>query len=159
MILILRMVLEKLYKEGMSVSFSTQQFCSFWFSCCYFLCYCFQRAQNCLTMPAPSTFDPIMYVPRRLLYATCTSPIMHLICPPKFCITFVFLFLLGITAIPREIENIACEQAFGSSGQKKERGVRGRHAREEGASAREAHENRFNSLPESAEISCWLRVC
>ena len=24
------------------------------------------------------------------LYATCTSPIMHLICPPKFCITFVF---------------------------------------------------------------------
>ena len=29
MILILRMVLEKLYKEGMIVSFSTQQFCSF----------------------------------------------------------------------------------------------------------------------------------
>ena len=84
MILILRMVLEKLYKEGMSVSFSTQQFC--------FLCYCFQRAQNCLTLPAPSTFDPIMYVRRRLLYATCTSPIMHLICPPKFCITFVFYF-------------------------------------------------------------------
>ena len=25
-------------------------------------------------------------------YATCTSPIMHLICPPTFCITFVFHF-------------------------------------------------------------------
>ena len=26
------------------------------------------------------------------LYATCTSSIMRLICPPKFCITFVFHF-------------------------------------------------------------------
>ena len=26
------------------------------------------------------------------LLATSTSPIMHLICPPKFCITFVFHF-------------------------------------------------------------------
>ena len=25
-------------------------------------------------------------------YATCTSPIMHLICPPKFCISIVFNF-------------------------------------------------------------------
>ena len=158
MILILRMVLEKLYKEGMSVSFSTQKFCSFWFSCCYFLCYCFQRAQNCLTMPAPSTFDPIMYVRRRLLYATCTSPIMHLICPPKICITFVFYFSWVLQPSQEKLKT-ACEQAFGSSGHKKERGARGRHAREEGASAREAHENRFNSLPESAEISYWLRVC
>ena len=35
------------------------------------------------------------------------TPIMHLICPPKFCITFVFHFLLGITAVPREIGNNA----------------------------------------------------
>ena len=27
-----------------------------------------------------------------LTYATCTSPKFHLICPPKFCITFVFHF-------------------------------------------------------------------
>ena len=26
------------------------------------------------------------------IYATCTSPIMHLICPPKFCITIIFNF-------------------------------------------------------------------
>ena len=26
------------------------------------------------------------------IYATCTSPIKHLICPPKFCTTFVFHF-------------------------------------------------------------------
>ena len=25
-------------------------------------------------------------------YVTCTSPIMHLICPPKFCIAIVFRF-------------------------------------------------------------------
>ena len=40
-------------------------------------------------------------------YTTSTFPIMHLICPPKFCLTFVFSFLLGITAVPREIENNA----------------------------------------------------
>ena len=40
-------------------------------------------------------------------YATRTSPIMHLICLPTFCITFVFHFssVLGITAVPREMEN------------------------------------------------------
>ena len=27
-----------------------------------------------------------------LAFATCTSPIVHLICPPKFCIAFVFHF-------------------------------------------------------------------
>ena len=26
------------------------------------------------------------------IYSTCTSPIMHLICPPKFCISIVFNF-------------------------------------------------------------------
>ena len=26
------------------------------------------------------------------IYATCTSPIMHLICPPKFCISIIFNF-------------------------------------------------------------------
>ena len=40
-------------------------------------------------------------------YATSTIPIMHLICPPKFCITIVFHFSLGITAVPREIESNA----------------------------------------------------
>ena len=25
-------------------------------------------------------------------FATCISPIMHLICPPKICVTFVFHF-------------------------------------------------------------------
>ena len=29
---------------------------------------------------------------KALLYATHSFPIMHLICPPKFCITFVFHF-------------------------------------------------------------------
>ena len=43
-------------------------------------------------------------------YATCTSPIVLFICPPappqKICIIF-FSFLLGITAIPSEIEKNA----------------------------------------------------
>ena len=40
-------------------------------------------------------------------YATCTSPIMHLIC---------FSFLLrGITAVPREIENNAYAKFWGAN--------------------------------------------
>ena len=30
--------------------------------------------------------------PHRIRFPTCTSPITHLICSPKFCITFVFHF-------------------------------------------------------------------
>ena len=40
-------------------------------------------------------------------YATCTSPIMHLIYLLKFCTTFVFHFSWVFTAISREIENNA----------------------------------------------------
>ena len=47
---------------------------------------------------------------------------MHLICPPKFCLTFVFSFLLGITAVPREIENNAYAK-FGGWGANKVRYV------------------------------------
>ena len=32
---------------------------------------------------------------------------MHLICPPKILHNLCFLFLLGITVVPREIENNA----------------------------------------------------
>ena len=42
------------------------------------------RAFFCHECFALFWFDPV--------FATCTSPIMHLICPPKFCITFVFHF-------------------------------------------------------------------
>ena len=40
-------------------------------------------------------------------FVTCTSPIMHLICPPKILhnLSGCFLFLLDITAVPRPIEN------------------------------------------------------
>ena len=48
-------------------------------------------------------------------YATSTIPIMHLICPPKFCMTFVFHFSLGITAVPREIENNAYAKFGGTN--------------------------------------------
>ena len=44
------------------------------------------------------------------IYATCTSPIMHLIPPtpiPQKLYNLCFSFLLGITAVPREIENNA----------------------------------------------------
>ena len=37
------------------------------------------------------------------LFATCTSPIMNLICPPNLC----FSSILGIKAVPREIEKKA----------------------------------------------------
>ena len=51
-----------------------------------------------------------------LVYATSTFPIMHLInLPQKFCITVIFSFLLGITAIPREIENNAYAKLLGAN--------------------------------------------
>ena len=39
-------------------------------------------------------------------YTTCTSPIMHLICLPKFCISMhCFQFLLGQLEYPGEMKN------------------------------------------------------
>ena len=49
-------------------------------------------------------------------YATCTSPLMHLIPPPKKKIAnLCFSFLLGITTVPRETENNVV-QNFGWGG-------------------------------------------
>lgn len=39
-------------------------------------------------------------------YSPFMSPIIQLVCPLKFCISFVFLFLLGITVVSGEIEDI-----------------------------------------------------
>ena len=47
-------------------------------------------------------------------YATSTFPIMHLICP-QILHNLCFSFLLGITAVPREIENNAYAK-FGGGG-------------------------------------------
>ena len=46
-------------------------------------------------------------------YATCTSPIMHLVCAPNILHNLWFSFLLGITAVPREIENNAYAKFWG----------------------------------------------
>ena len=45
-------------------------------------------------------------------YATCTSPIMHLIFAPQNFHNLCFSFLLGITAVPREIGNNAYAKFF-----------------------------------------------
>ena len=34
----------------------------------------------------------IVNLEQKIEYATCTPPTMHLICPPKFCISIVFNF-------------------------------------------------------------------
>ena len=39
------------------------------------------------------------------LFTTSTLPIIHFVWHPKFCISIVFNFSWGLTAIPREIEN------------------------------------------------------
>ena len=57
-------------------------------------------------------------------FATSTFPTMQLICSPppppppkkKKCIAFVFSFLLGITAVQREIENNAYAKFGGGGG-------------------------------------------
>ena len=41
------------------------------------------------------------------LYATCTSLIMHLICPPKFCVTFVFHFSWALQPSQEKLKNDA----------------------------------------------------
>ena len=41
---------------------------------------------------------------------------MHLICPPKLLHNLCFSFLLGITAVPREIENNAYANFFWGGG-------------------------------------------
>ena len=53
-----------------------------------------------------------------VLYATSTFSIMHLIAPPspvspQVLHNLCFSFLLGITAVPREIENKAYTKVFG----------------------------------------------
>ena len=52
-----------------------------------------------------------------LRYATCISPIMHLICPPppQILHNLCFSFLLGITTVPREIENNANAKFWGAN--------------------------------------------
>ena len=59
------------------------------------------------------------YVCTYYIYATCTSPILHLICPPKILGNLCLSFLLGITAFPREIENNAYAKCGGEGGGKK----------------------------------------
>ena len=46
-------------------------------------------------------------------FVTYPSPILHLIWPLKFCITFVQFILLGITAVPIEIENNVYAECLG----------------------------------------------
>ena len=52
-------------------------------------------------------------------YATCTSSIMHSLCAPKILHNLFFSLLLGITVIPREIENNAYAKFEGGGGANK----------------------------------------
>ena len=49
----------------------------------------------------------LAFLKKNVLYATSKFPIMHFICPEKILHNLCFSFLLGITAVPREIENSA----------------------------------------------------
>ena len=48
-------------------------------------------------------------------YATCTSPIMHLICPPKFCISIVFNFSWDGCICPGEMKNKGYAKFWGTN--------------------------------------------
>ena len=41
---------------------------------------------------------------------------MHLVYPPKFCMTIFFQFLLGIRDVPREIQDNGYAKCFGWGG-------------------------------------------
>ena len=46
---------------------------------------------------------------RTTLFTTCTTPIMHLICPPKFCITFVFHFSWVLQPSSEKLKQCLCK--------------------------------------------------
>ena len=48
-------------------------------------------------------------------YATCTSPTMHLICPPKFCISIVFNFSWDGCICPGEMKNKGYAKFWGAN--------------------------------------------
>ena len=52
------------------------------------------------------------------------SPLIHPVYPPKFLHNLCFLFLLGITAVPREIEDNAYAKFGGGGGGNKVHFVR-----------------------------------
>ena len=53
----------------------------------------------------------------KISFATCTSPIMHLICPPqKNLHNRCFSFLLGITAVQEKLKTMLMQIFFGGSG-------------------------------------------
>ena len=45
-------------------------------------------------------------------YATCTSPIMHLICPPEFCTTFVFHFSWVLQPSQEKLKTMLMQNFF-----------------------------------------------
>ena len=70
------------------------------------------------------SFYQLIFIPRNSQLesdATCTFSIMHLISPPphppiQFLHNLRFSFLLGITAVSREIENNAYAKIWGEGG-------------------------------------------
>ena len=46
---------------------------------------------------------------RTTLFTTCTTPIMYLICPPKFCITFVFHFSWVLQPSSEKLKQCLCK--------------------------------------------------
>ena len=52
---------------------------------------------------------------RFLVYATSTSLIMHLICPPKFCITFIFHFFWALQPSQEKLKNNAYAKFLGAN--------------------------------------------
>lgn len=54
---------------------------------------------------------PALQMIKKLQFANCPSPIMHLVC--KFSVTFVFSFPLGIIIVPRETEDNGCAKVWG----------------------------------------------
>ena len=47
------------------------------------------------------------------LYATSTFPIMHLICPPKFCITLVFHFSWVLQLSQEKLKTVLMQESGG----------------------------------------------
>ena len=54
----------------------------------------------------PFPFSPASFFYFEFPFASCTSPMIHLVCPPKFCISFLSSISLGTTVIPSSYANV-----------------------------------------------------
>ena len=61
---------------------------------------------------AAEKYAKVSFIGCQFFYATSTFPIMHLTCPPQFCITFVFDFSWVLQASQEKLRTMLMQNFF-----------------------------------------------